>query len=158
MPDLLVRLYDLPPLESAVERVAAAGFQIRRALAPEKHVILPWIEEVFSPAWASECEVAFSRLPLACFVATQEQKLCGFSAYEATCRNFFGPLGVTEEYRCEGLGIALLLSGLHAMRNEGYAYAIIGGAGPVDFFEKAVSAVPIEHSTPGLYQGLLRMR
>lgn len=158
MPDLLVRLYDLPPLAPAIERVTAAGFEIRRALAPEKHVLTRWVHEQFSPAWASECEVAFSRQPLACFVATRGQSLCGFGAYEATCRNFYGPLGVAAEYRSSGLGVALLLAGLHAMQHEGYAYAIIGGAGPLDFFQRTVGAVPIEHSSPGIYRGMLRTR
>lgn len=156
MPDLLVRLYDLPPLAAALERSTAAGFQIRRALTPEKHIVIPWIRKEFSSAWASECETAFTREPLACFIATKEQQLCGFSAYEATCRNFFGPLGVTEKDRRAGLGAALLLSGLHAMRNEGYAYAIIGGVGPVAFFETTVGAVLIEGSVPGIYRGMLR--
>lgn len=156
MPDLLVRLYDLPPLAPALERVTAAGFQIRRALAPEKHVVTRWVSEQFSPAWTSECEIAFARQPLACFIATRGQTLCGFGAYEATCRNFYGPLGVAADYRSTGVGLALLLAGLHAMQQEGYAYAIIGGAGPVEFFHVAVGAVAIEHSSPGIYGGMLR--
>ena len=156
MPDLLVRLYDLPPLAPALDRVTAAGFQVRRAIAPEKHVVSRWVREHFSPAWVSECEVSFSRQPVACFLAVKDQTLCGFGAYEATYRNFFGPLGIVPEHRMTGLGTALLLAGLHAMHDEGYAYAIIGGAGPVDFFCKAVGAVPVEQSVPGIYRGMLR--
>lgn len=156
MPDLLVRLYDLPPLTPALEKITAAGFQVRRALAPEKHLVSRWVGEQFSAAWASECEVAFSRQPVACFLAVKGQTLCGFGAYEATCRNFFGPLGIAPEHRATGLGTALLLAGLHAMHDEGYAYAIIGGAGPVDFFRNAVAAHLIEQSAPGIYRGMLR--
>jgi hypothetical protein len=156
VPDLLVRLYDLPPLAPAIERVETAGFHVRRALAPEKHIVTKWVHEQFSLAWASECEVAFTRQPLACFLATRGETLCGFGAYEATCLNFYGPLGVSAEHRSAGLGVALLLAGLHAMRQEGYAYAIIGGAGPVDFFRTTIGAVLIEHSSPGIYRGMLR--
>jgi len=155
--DLLVRLLDLPELSPALERVRAEGVEVRRALAPERHIVVRWVAATFSAAWASECETAFARQPLACFVALQQQQqLCGFAVYEATCRNFFGPLGVTSETRNRHIGVALLLASLHAMRNEGYAYAIIGGAGPVSFFEKVVGAVPIAGSEPGIYRGMLR--
>jgi hypothetical protein len=37
----------------------------------------------------------------------------------------------------------------------GYAYAIIGGAGPVDFYQKTVGAIEIEGSVPGIYRDRL---
>jgi predicted N-acetyltransferase YhbS len=77
--------------------------------------------------------------------------MIGFAAYDATCRNFFGPTAVDEKWQGKGIGKALLLAALHAMKNDGYAYAIIGGAGPVDFYKKALGAIEIEGSTPGIY-------
>ena len=156
MPDLLVRLYDLPLPGPALERATEAGFEIRRALAPEKHVVTHWIKQRFPKAWESECEIAFSRAPIACFLAIREGRLCGFAAYEATCRNFFGPIGVDESCRGRSVGGALLLSVLHAMWAEGYAYAIIGDAGATEFFGRTAGAMPIEGSSPGIYRGLLR--
>jgi hypothetical protein len=156
MADLLVKLLDLPGLTPALERVGANGFEIRRALAPEKHLVTRWVGERFSPAWSSECEAAFARMPIACFIAVKDQQLCGFAAYEATCRNFFGPLGVEPACRGQHLGEALLLAALHSMRAEGYAYAIIGGVGPGEFFRKTVGAVVIDGSDPGIYRGMLR--
>lgn len=38
---------------------------------------------------------------------------------------------------------------------QGYAYAIIGGVGPAEFYAKAVGAVLIEGSSPGIYQGIM---
>jgi hypothetical protein len=156
MSDLLVKLLDLPDHRPACERALAQGVVLRRALAPEKHIVGNWVEQRFSPAWRSECEAAFARVPVACFVATKDQELCGFCAYEATCRNFLGPLGVDTAWRNQHIGEALLLASLHAMRAEGYAYAIIGGAGPVEFFQKVARAIPIEGSEPGIYRGMLR--
>jgi hypothetical protein len=42
------------------------------------------------------------------------------------------------------------------MAAEGYAYAIIGGVGPAAFYERAVGAIPIPGSEPGIYRGRLR--
>jgi hypothetical protein len=47
---------------------------------------------------------------------------------------------------------------MEAMRNLGHGYAIIGGAGPVAFYEKIVGAVEIPGSTSGLYHGMIRSR
>jgi len=41
------------------------------------------------------------------------------------------------------------------MRAQGYAYAIIGGVGPQDFYAKTVGAVLIDGSSPGVYGGTL---
>jgi hypothetical protein len=38
----------------------------------------------------------------------------------------------------------------------GYAYAVIGGVGPSDFYEKAVGAKIIEGSDVSIYENLIR--
>jgi len=63
---------------------------------------------------------------------------------------------VVDGERGRGIGSALLLSALHAQRALGYAYAIVGGVGPAQFYEKAVGAIPIPGSTPGIYAGTLK--
>ena len=155
---MLVRLYDLPESSTLVEALRKAGVVVRRSLAPEKHVVVPWVSEHFSDGWASECEVSFARLPISCFCAQRGQEILGFACYDATAKAFFGPTGVLEKERTQGIGTALLLVTLEAMAAQGYAYAIIGGAGPADFYAKAVGAVPIAGSAPGIYAGLLRGR
>ena len=42
------------------------------------------------------------------------------------------------------------------MREEGYVYAIIGGVGPVKFYEKCVGAQLIPDSDPGVYRYFIR--
>jgi predicted N-acetyltransferase YhbS len=63
----------------------------------------------------------------------------------------FGPIGVIERARGQGIGRELLLSGLRAMAALGYAYAIIGGAISSDFYSRVVSVIEIPDSTPGIY-------
>ncbi len=147
MPDMLVRLYALPDHT----KILKEGYVVRRAAACEKSVVLQWIRQNFSAQWAGEADVAFSRQPISCFVALHVARLVGFACYEATCRGYFGPGGVLEAYRGQGLGTRLLVECLRAMKEMGYAYAIIGGVGPKEFYVKTVGAIEIPDSTPGIY-------
>jgi predicted N-acetyltransferase YhbS len=113
------------------------------------------VRNTFDGAWESECDVSFSNHPVSCFIATEGGKIIGFACYDSTCKNFFGPSGVAETKRGLGIGKALLLSCLHVMRANGFAYAIIGGVGPAEFYSKAVGAITIEGSSPGIYRDRL---
>ena len=84
----------------------------------------------------------------------QEKRIVGFAAYEVTRRNYFGPTGVREDLRGSGLGAALLFRCLESMREMGYAYAIIGGVGPAEFYEKVCGAFVIPGSETGIYSSL----
>ena len=143
-------------LVEALKKQQANGVTIRRALVLEKQLVIEWVRKHFSPGWGNECDVAFSRQPVSCFIAVEEEQLLGFACYDATCLNFFGPTGVLESCRGRGVGKALLLACLHAMKWQGYAYAIIGWVGPAEFYHKIVGAVEIEGSSPGIYAGLLK--
>lgn len=156
MTDMLVKLYALPPLEPALAQQDSHGITIRRGLAPEKHLVLKWIGENFGDYWVSETDIAFSRQPVSCFIATQDAAITGFACYDTTQRGFFGPTGVGESMRGKGTGRALLLACLHDMRSQGYGYGVIGGVGPVDFYAKSVGATLIPDSSPGIYAGMLR--
>src|SRR5687767_141060 len=116
MPDLLVKLYSLPPPPTL-----SPGVEVRRAFAAEKRLVGEWVEKQFGPGWASECEAAFARLPVACFVAVRNREWLGFACYDATARGFFGPAGVAEAERNHGIGTALLLGALQDMAAQGYA-------------------------------------
>jgi GNAT superfamily N-acetyltransferase len=128
---------------------------VRRAAAAERGAVVEFARAHGSPGWADECVAAFARLPLACFIAVENDELVGFACYEATCRNFFGPELVHPERRGRGVGRALLLASLHAMRAEGYAYAIIGWASAIEFYRRAVGALVIDGSEPGIYPAKL---
>ncbi len=158
MPDMLVKLYELPRLNPLMQAMEKQDITIRLGLPPEKHIVLQWIRENFSEKWADEADVAFAHKPSAIYLAVDDktQKLVGFGCYETTCKGYFGPTGVQPEYRGKGIGKALLLACLHGLAHLGYAYGIIGGAGPVEFYQKSVGAIEIPDSVPGIYKGLLR--
>lgn len=154
MPDMLVNLLKLPPVESA--STETAGVVVRRARAWEMSAVRAFVEKNFVAGWADEISVGFARLPVSVFLATRERRIVGFGAYECTNRAFFGPTGVIESERGRGIGRALLIACLWGLREKGYVYGIIGGVGPVEFYERAVEAVVIPGSTPGIYTDILR--
>jgi GNAT superfamily N-acetyltransferase len=155
MPDMLVPLYKLPPVAEKIEALRADGIIIRRAYPFDLSRTRRFITKHFSESWADETQAAFTRQPITCWIAIIDKRVVGFACVEATARGFFGPTGVDKTQRGRGIGGALLLAALHGQRELGYAYGVIGGAGPVDFYTKTVNAVPIPDSSPGIYTDLL---
>jgi len=153
MPDLLVNLLKLPAHESE-----SPEFLVRRAQPFELSIVRRFVGENFSATWADEMSVGFARQPVSVFVATIERELVGFAAYECTRRGFFGPMGVLDKVQGKGVGKALLLAALAALREMGYVYAIVGAAGPVHFYQKTVGAIVIPDSEPGIYTDLLKSK
>jgi GNAT superfamily N-acetyltransferase len=151
MPDMLVKLYGLPDLHEQLEKTRRKGILVRRPNPWEKAVLLDWVREHFGFAWSAECEAAFAARPPSCFLAIGKAALIGFACYDCTRKNFFGPTGVAETARGQGVGLSLLLACLSAMHDDGYAYAVIGGVGPAEYYRRAVGATVIEGSTPGIY-------
>jgi len=153
--DMLVKLYELRPDAALDKKIADQGFVIRRVLAPELRALTDWIEPRFGAGWAAEATVAVMRQPPSCFIAIKDGELAGFACHEATAKGFFGPTGVDTAARGKGVGQALLLTTLLDMHAQGYAYGIIGGAGPTGFYARSVGAIAIEGSVPGIYAGML---
>ena len=171
MADMLVKLYSLPELAPALAEQKAGGVEIRRAHPDEKYIVAEWMRRRIKPNWGVGCEVALEQRPPTCYVAFEKDPqyvasdnpynlpseiLLGVAAYDVVARGVFGPVGVREDRRKNGIGRALLLACLHAMAAERYAYAVIGWAGPAEWYSKAVGATIIEGSEPGIFRGTLR--
>ena len=151
MPDMLVNLLQLPPLESALEDMKRARIVIRRAQPFEITPLRSFIEKNFSLSWADEISVGFASKPISVYIGISEKEIVGFAGYECTRRGFFGPTGVSDTMRGHGIGTALLVACLWGLREMGYVYGIIGGVGPVEFYERTVGASLIPNSDPGIY-------
>jgi GNAT superfamily N-acetyltransferase len=153
--DLLVPLLKLPELAPYLAPLGARGITVRSARAYEKSATRQFVLQHFSQGWADETEVSFARSPVGSYLATHESKIVGFAVIESTAKAYFGPTGVSPSYRGLGIGAALLVAALYGLRERGYVYGIIGGAGPVGFYVKTVNAMVIEGSEPGVYTDLL---
>jgi len=157
MPDMLVKLYEIEDNKANIKDLERKDIYIKRVLPPDKLRVVKYVKDRFGDSWAGECDVAISREPVSCFIAVKDREIIGFACYNATCRGFFGPIGVDEDFRGFGIGKVLTLECLNAMWNEGYAYAIIGGAGEaIPFYEKIANAKVIENSVPGIYSRMIK--
>ncbi len=153
MPDMLVRLYDLPDPAQYDAQAANAGIEIRRLEPWERSAFRRFIEDEFDTRWADEAEPALDRQPVTAFVAVAGDVIVGFAAYECTRRGYFGPTGVRPDLQGRGIGAALLLRCLQAMAELGYAYTVIGGVvEAVDFYENVCGAFVIPGSERGIYR------
>ena len=158
MPDMLVNLLKLPDTAPLIESLRGSGVIIRRAQVFEISRVREFIEKQFTTGWADEVSVGFANKPVSVYIATREGEIIGFGAYECTRRAFFGPTGVLEAERGRGVGKALLFACLRGLYEMGYVYGIIGGVGPAEFYERAVGAVVIPGSEPGIYSDMLKKR
>ena len=154
MADLLVNLLKLPTPKTL--ELEQAGILIRRAQPFEITPVRSFVKTNFSLPWADEVSVGFTNKPVSIHIATRDGLIVGFAAHECTRKAFFGPTGVIPAMRGNGIGTALLVVALWGLRELGYVYGVIGGAGPVDFYERAVGAFEIPGSGPGIYTDLLK--
>lgn len=159
MGDMLVNLL---AISDGVEEIKVLEKQedikICRALAPDKHAVVQWVKKHSNIYASGECDVCFANTPVSCFIAVKGKEIIGYACYNAIAPNFFGPTKVIENQQGKGIGKALLLRCLRAMKDEGYHYGIIGCVGPKEFYRKTVNAVDIESSeTVSVYNDFLKL-
>ena len=155
---MLVKLYghtEKPELEAGLKK---HGILIKRGMPADRNRAVQFVKNHFGDGWSHDCEYAFTNHPVSCFLAVQEKSVVGFACYDVQAKNFFGPIGVLEEYRKIGVGESLLRRCLRVMEGDGYAYAVIGWVdGAEGFYSGTVGAVVIENSCPGIYRNLISM-
>lgn len=139
--DMLVRLYALPPAPQVPAEVT-----IRLPVAYERRAVERWIEARFGDLWASEAATALSQVPASMAIAVRDRTILGFACFDVTARGFIGPVGVDERARGQGVGLALTHAALEGLRRRGFAYAVIGDVGPVDFYARHFGATAIPDS------------
>jgi len=119
---------------------------IRRVNCDEMNKLIHFVESHFSQEWSETIKSAFLNTTPSIYVAFDDQgDLVGFAGYDIyqNKKCYFGPMGVAKFDRVKGIGYSLLHHCLKDMHDIGYEYAIIGGAGPIEFYENACHAVVI---------------
>ena len=82
MPDMLVKLYDLPDEAPALARSHAFGVEIRRAMAPDRQRVLDWVRTHSGDCAAGECAVSFAHTPIGCWIATRGSEIVGYAGID----------------------------------------------------------------------------
>lgn len=141
--DMIVGLTNLPSYS------LAEGLKMKRAFVGDKRTILNFVKENFETSWEYEVEHALMQEVSKYFIVTENGKLLGFACFDASSKGFFGPIGVLPEARGKGIGTALLLRTLEAMREYGYGYGIIDWvSGAENFYRKNIQAEYIKNGNP----------
>ncbi|MBM6614924.1 GNAT family N-acetyltransferase [Desemzia sp. RIT804] len=141
--DMIVNLYDETALEEK-QRGTESEIEIVRVHSVLATKVENFVAENFNEYWASEAKCAIYKNPADCFIAIHKNVIVGFACYNTSAKGFFGPTGVHSDYRGKGIGKSLLFQSLNSMREQGFAYAIIGGVGSAEkFYEKTVNAKKI---------------
>ncbi|WHY86766.1 GNAT family N-acetyltransferase [Neobacillus novalis] len=119
---------------------------VRKVEKREYQQLVHFVAQNFSSDWADTIKGGLQLDEPTIYIALgTEGDILGFATFDVYQRKkgYFGPMGVTMSNRTKGVGFALLHYCLQEMKEIGYEYAIIGGAGPIEFYEKACNAVVI---------------
>lgn len=144
MQDLLVPLYNLPQPPSPFSDII-----VRSVFSAESERATAWVKRNFGQGWASEFKYAANQSPVSAYLAIKDKSILGFACFNTAAKGCFGPTGTLESARGQGIGTQLLFRALQDMRAQGFAYAVIAAAGPVEYYERLVGAVQFEGGAPG---------
>src|SRR5579872_574414 len=144
---MVVPLLALSDSRAIMQSMADHGIVVRRAKSIEMSLVCDFVNHHWE-YWTDEVHTAFSGSPTRVFVATSQGTPVGFSAYDVDYLGVFGPTGVDPAQQGRGIGAALLLRCLEAMREAGYLYAIIGAVGPADFYNRVAGAISLPREWP----------
>ncbi|MBU9723041.1 MULTISPECIES: GNAT family N-acetyltransferase [Bacillaceae] len=117
----------------------------RQAEESDAIVLKNFIQKEFGDGWLASIENGFLKEDIPIFIALDNKRILGFACFDVVRnkKGLFGPMGTTRTKRLEGIGYTLLHMCLNEMKQIGYEYAVIGEAGPLEFYEKACNAVVI---------------
>ena len=122
---------------------------VRKANSSDFGKLVSFVSEEFGERWLHSIEYGFrtykENVPI--YIAEQKEVIVGFACYDVVRgkKGLFGPMGTAKQNRVKSVGKQLLHCSLHSMKQDGYEYAIIGQAGPVEFYERCCNArlIPI---------------
>ncbi|MTH52315.1 GNAT family N-acetyltransferase [Bacillus mangrovi] len=120
-----------------------ARTDIRRAIYKDVPAIKAFILREFGERWLrilSDLDKENTNLPI--YIAEHNGTLTGFACYDIVRgrKGLFGPMGTAADSRFKSIGKDMLYTCLLEMKHFGYEFAVIGQAGPIEFYERACGA------------------
>lgn len=115
---------------------------IRRATNSDLYNIKKLISDEFGERWLDHLDTLQKKDDLPIFIAENKGVIIGFACFDIVRnkKGLFGPMGTSNSKRLNSVGKELLLRSLTEMAYIGYEYAIIGQAGPIEFYERVCNA------------------
>jgi N-acetylglutamate synthase-like GNAT family acetyltransferase len=138
--DLVVKMQEYNYSRKTIEY-----YSIQKATSDDQDGLLEFIKVEFGNGWLDSIKNGFSQTDIPIYLAKHNNQIEGFACYDVynNQKGVFGPMGIASNQREKGIGKALLHNCLHDMKMKGYYYAIIGEAGPIEFYEKNCGAILI---------------
>jgi len=121
----------------------STSFIVKRATLSDTDELFSFIEKEFNNKWLCNIKSGFCKEIIPIYIAIEENEVIGFGAYDIVKKGLFGPMGIKKAYRNKNVGYTILHSCLNDMNNDGYKYAIIDEAGPIEFYEETCGATII---------------
>ena len=153
MADMLINLYELDlKIKDDIE-----GIVIKRVLAPDRRKVIKFVKDNFNDNFVDECKASLNNNPITCYIAEKDKEIIGFISFEATAKDFVGPMGIKKSERGKGIGKLLMFHCLYSMKEMGYAYAIIGSSSErnIPFHQHISNAQIIQSKTKGIYTRMI---
>ncbi|MFS0639171.1 GNAT family N-acetyltransferase [Mesobacillus foraminis] len=138
--DMIVSLKDY-----SFPKIPSTNITYKRVEQSDAALLKTFVEKEFGNGWLDSIENGFLNEKIPIFMALDEEHIVGFACFDVVRRKkgLFGPMGTSFSNRVKGIGYTLLHFCLREMKEIGYEYAVIGEAGPLEFYEKACNAVVI---------------
>ncbi|MER1957155.1 MAG: GNAT family N-acetyltransferase [Solibacillus sp.] len=120
----------------------------RRAQPLDHAALIDFVKTHFGAGWLESIDNGFTYEEIPIFLAFEGENIIGFASFDVTRnrKGIFGPMGTQKTIRSHKVGYTLLHLALNEMNDIGYEYAVLGEAGPLEFYEKACGAVVIPKS------------
>jgi GNAT superfamily N-acetyltransferase len=117
------------------EQLHAKGIEIRRAIMGDRDDLMKLLEKHWK-AWIPEVDRTLLNYPITLHVATYQNRIVGFSAYDGNNLNtgWFGPMGTDPALQRKGIGGVLLMRCLQDIKAQGHRFAVIPWVDPVRFY------------------------
>ena len=115
----------------------------RRAEPTDRAALIDFVATQFGAGWVESIENGFAQVEIPIFLALDDGNIIGFACFDVSRnkKGIFGPMGTLKANRSRKVGYTLLHMALNEMNDIGYEYAVLGEAGPLEFYEKACGAV-----------------
>ena len=133
------------PAEEQLDRLRAAGIQVRRAVAADREPLADHVRRLWSEVWLRETMLAVGRPRPPMFVALRDGAVIGFAAHGIYRPALYGPIATDPAE--QGHGVGNVLSGLCL------ADMAAGGVRTAQIGWIAETAIPFYSRTAGARMG-----